>query len=57
MPISLIDSLIQTGRMPPPAKDSSGQFVWSDADLANAREAMKIDRRKKGFRRRKAVPA
>jgi hypothetical protein len=52
-----LDSLLRSGRMPLPAKDSSGQFVWSEEDIANAIAAMKVDRRRKGHRGDKAGKA
>lgn len=43
-------SLVRFNKITPPERDSSGDYVWSDDDLARAREALKID-----LRRRKAV--
>jgi hypothetical protein len=43
-------SLLRSEKLSPPAKDSSGDYVWSDADLEAARKALSIDRRKKEFR-------
>jgi DNA-binding transcriptional MerR regulator len=40
-------SLPRTGRMAPPQKDSSGHYVWTDADIDRARQALAIDRRRK----------
>ena len=32
--------LLRSGRLAPPAKDTSGDFLWSDTDMARAREAL-----------------
>jgi predicted site-specific integrase-resolvase len=32
-------SLIRTGRLAPPAKDSSGDYIWLEADVERARQA------------------
>jgi hypothetical protein len=50
-------ALIHRGAIPAPAKDGSGSYVWTEQDIARAREALKIDRRKKEFRRVKAAAA
>jgi hypothetical protein len=31
----------------PPQRDSSGDFIWTDADLERARAALQIDHRRK----------
>lgn len=49
-------SLIRCDKVAPPAKDSSGDYLWTEADIAAAREALKVDRRF-GPRPRKAVSA
>jgi hypothetical protein len=41
---------IRAGKMPPPAKNASGDYTWTETDLENARKAIVSDRR-----RRKAV--
>ena len=41
-------SLLRSDKLPPPAKDASGDFVWSRRDLANARRALSLGRRKRG---------
>jgi hypothetical protein len=33
-------NLLRYDKMTPPAKDSSGDFVWADADLKRARHAL-----------------
>jgi hypothetical protein len=33
-------SLLRYGQIEPPAKDSSGDYVWTDADLAAARRVI-----------------
>jgi hypothetical protein len=40
--------LIRFGKITPPQRDSSGDYLWDDADLARAREALKVDFRRKG---------
>ena len=42
---------IRNGRLAAPAKNASGAYWWTDADVERARAALAIDRR------RKAVPA
>jgi hypothetical protein len=49
--------MIQCGRIPAPAKDGSGQYVWSADDLTRAREALRIDRRRREHRRVEAAEA
>ncbi len=44
-PYRLAD-LIRARKLAPPAKDSSGDFVWTDEDIARAREALAAGRRK-----------
>jgi hypothetical protein len=46
-----LHSLIRGGKLPPPQKDTSGDFIWTDADVDRARRALTLDRR------RHAVPA
>ena len=41
-------SLLRSGKLPPPRKDSSGDYVWTDGDLAAARKALAAGRRRKG---------
>jgi hypothetical protein len=43
--------LIRSRKLRPPERDSSGDFIWRDSDLEAARQALRIDRR------RKVVPA
>jgi hypothetical protein len=47
--------LIRSRKIPPPARDDSGDYCWADADLERARAAMKMDRRRREHRR--AAPA
>jgi hypothetical protein len=42
---------IRGDKLDPPVKDASGDFVWSDADLARARQALATDRRRKEAKR------
>jgi hypothetical protein len=44
--------LIRSGKLTPPAKDASGDYVWDGKDLQRARRALKASRR-----RRQEVPA
>jgi hypothetical protein len=39
--------LVRFNKITPPGRDSSGDYLWSDADLAAAREALKVDHRRK----------
>ena len=45
--------LLRFGKIDPPARDSSGDFIWTDADLERARNALASVRRAK----RKGAPA
>jgi hypothetical protein len=42
--------LIRSGRLDPPLKDESGDYVWTDADVERARAALQIDRRRRTCR-------
>ena len=42
--------LLRAGKMSSPQKDGSGDYLWSDKDLAAARKALSIDRRRKEHR-------
>jgi hypothetical protein len=46
--------LIRFGKIDPPGRDSSGDYLWTDADLARARKALDAARRP---RQREAVHA
>jgi hypothetical protein len=46
-------AMLQNEKLEPPPKDSSGDYVWTDADVERARVAAQTDRR----RRRPAAPA
>jgi hypothetical protein len=39
-------ALLRSGKLAPPAKDTSGDFVWTADDLARARAALGIDLRR-----------
>lgn len=39
--------LIRFSKMVPPERDSSGDYVWTDDDMARARQALAIDHRRK----------
>jgi hypothetical protein len=38
-------NLVRYQKVPAPAKDSSGDFIWSDEDLERARIALRTSRR------------
>jgi hypothetical protein len=42
---SLLANLMRSGRLAPPQKDSSGDFVWTPADVERARAALASRRR------------
>jgi hypothetical protein len=42
----LID-LVRFQKIPAQGKDTSGHYIWGQADLDRAREALKMDRRKR----------
>ena len=46
-------NLIRFGKLRPPAKDTSGDYIWSSADLDRVRQVLAAKRK----RRAKAVPA
>jgi hypothetical protein len=50
IPMSRLRSLIVTGRLDAPAKDSSGDFIWRNEDIERARAALQVDRRRKADR-------
>jgi hypothetical protein len=39
-------SLLRSGKLAPPAKDSSGHFVWLDADLERLLRVLDAERRR-----------
>jgi hypothetical protein len=41
-----LTGLLRRGRIPEPAKDESGDFWWSEADLERARQALAAGRRR-----------
>ena len=40
IPYSHLISLLRHGKIVPPQKDSSGDYLWTNADLAAARQAL-----------------
>ena len=49
-------SLVRFDKLnPPPQKDISGDFIWSEADLERARAALKVDRRRREHRQGEGV--
>jgi hypothetical protein len=43
-------SLLRSDKLPRPEKDSSGDYVWTEEDLAAAREALSMGRCRKEAR-------
>jgi hypothetical protein len=43
-------NLIRSGRLDPPRKDESGDYVWDNDDIDRARAALSIDRRRIAYR-------
>lgn len=41
---------LRCGKFPAPAKDAHGFYVWTEADLERARQALAVDRRRKEVR-------
>lgn len=50
VPYYTLFEMMRGGHLQPPQKDSSGQFVWTEADLERARQAVanRQARRQKG---------
>lgn len=44
--------LLRARKIRPPAKDSSGDYLWAPPDLDAARDALQIDRRRREVRQR-----
>jgi len=44
---SRLMSLLRADKFPSPHKDSSGDYLWSQQDLEEAKQALSIDRRRK----------
>ena len=40
VPYYALTFLIRAGKIKPPPKDTSGDYVWSDTDIASARRAL-----------------
>jgi hypothetical protein len=40
IPYTRLFALIRYGHLAPPPKDESGDYIWSDADVNRAREAL-----------------
>jgi hypothetical protein len=40
IPFTRLHSLIRSGKLAAPKKDSSGDYVWTDADLDSARKTL-----------------
>jgi hypothetical protein len=43
-------AMIRCRKIPRPAKNSSGDYLWTSEDIERARQAMRIDRRLKANR-------
>jgi hypothetical protein len=54
MTVTRLRSMIQNEKIEPPAKDTSGDFVWTAQDLERARQAALTDRRRREHRREAA---
>jgi len=42
--------LLRSRKLPPPSKDSSGDYIWTDDDMDNARQALRLGRRRSATR-------
>jgi hypothetical protein len=47
IPYHRLFSLLRAGKLSPPRKDGSGDYVWVEADIGRAREALTVDRRRR----------
>ena len=54
VPYYVLVGLLRSGRFDPPAKDTSGDYVWLDEDISRARTALAARRAKSPLG--KAVP-
>jgi hypothetical protein len=45
VPCTRLYSLLRRGQLAPPAKDSSGDYVWLPGDMQRAREALSAGRK------------
>jgi hypothetical protein len=43
----MLVGLLRADKIPPPAKDSSGDYIWAEADLAAARTALEEGQQRK----------
>jgi hypothetical protein len=43
-------ALVSRGAIPAPAKDSANQYLWTDENIEAARQALRIDRRRREHR-------
>jgi predicted DNA-binding transcriptional regulator AlpA len=44
-------ALIRSGRLPEPARDSSGRYCWLPEEVDRARAALQVDRRRREHRK------
>jgi hypothetical protein len=47
-PYWVVYAMVRSGRIPAPPKDSSGDYVWTAADIERARAALAAGPRKRG---------
>ena len=52
IPYYRLIGMLRSAKIQPPQKDSSGDYLWTDADLQAARQAMAIDYRRKSVEAR-----
>lgn len=45
--VAQLRGAISNGKLDPPEKDASGDYLWTDEDLDRARAALAVDRRRK----------
>jgi DNA-binding transcriptional MerR regulator len=47
IPTSHLYSLLRAGRLAPPMRDDSGDYLWSERDIEAARQALRMPRRQR----------
>jgi hypothetical protein len=48
VPYYVLTGLLRYGKIDPPGRDSSGDFLWTDADIERARQILADRRQRKG---------
>jgi hypothetical protein len=48
VPYYVLIGLMRYGKLEPPGRDSSGDFVWTDDDMARARQVLAARRPRRG---------